>query len=188
MANNLIEQQPALGSSQSATELAADVLASLGSLGLKLVVAESLTGGLLAAEIVSIPGASDVFLGGIIAYQNELKAHWLEVNSDLLASHGAVDPMVATQMARGVRKGAAAAMNLAEDQVVSISTTGVAGPDSHNDKPAGLVFIAICGPGLERVIECQFAGNRSQIRAQTVHRALYLLREEISNFSGSGSE
>ena len=106
---------------------AADVLAALGQAGLSLAVAESLTGGLLAATLVDVPGASAVFRGGVIAYATDVKATLLGVDPALLAERGPVDPQVAAQMATGVR------VRLGAD--VGVSTTGVAGPDPQDGQP-----------------------------------------------------
>jgi nicotinamide-nucleotide amidase len=135
--------------------------------GFTVAVAESLTGGLLAAAITSVPGASVVFRGSVTAYATEIKASVLGVDADLLAREGAVDPEVARQMASGVRRLLGATVGLA--------TTGVAGPTEQDGKPVGLVYIGYAGPDSEPVAEeLRLSGDREAIRAQTVLRALAL--------------
>ncbi|MEU6658670.1 CinA family protein [Streptomyces sp. NPDC046821] len=111
----------------------------LAERGQTLAVAESLTGGLVAAEITSVPGASRVFRGSVTSYATELKRDVLGVDGTLLAERGAVDPDVAQQMATGVRRALGADWG--------ISTTGVAGPDEQDGQPVGTVFVAVEGPG-----------------------------------------
>ncbi len=117
---------------------AAEVVRLLTVRGGTLAVAESLTGGLVAAEITSVPGASKVFRGSVTAYATELKHRLLGVDASLLAARGAVNPQVAAQMAVGVRKALGADWGLA--------TTGVAGPDPQDGQPVGTVFVAVDGP------------------------------------------
>jgi nicotinamide-nucleotide amidase len=135
--------------------------------GYTVAVAESLTGGLLAAAITSVPGASAVFRGSVTAYATEIKASVLGVDADLLAREGAVDAEVARQMAAGVRRLLGATVGLA--------TTGVAGPTEQDGKPVGLVYIGCAGPDSEPIAEeLRLSGDREAIRAQTVLRALAL--------------
>ena len=148
-------------------ELAQRVVADGTAQGFTVAVAESLTGGLLAAAITSVPGASVVFRGSVTAYATEIKASVLGVDADLLAREGAVHPEVARQMADGVRRLFGATVGLA--------TTGVAGPTEQDGKPVGLVYVgyssAVSGPSAE---ELHLNGDREAIRAQTVLRALEL--------------
>jgi nicotinamide-nucleotide amidase len=146
---------------------AAELLAALRARGQTLAVAESLTGGLLAATIVDVPGASAVFRGGVVAYATDLKARLLGVPPGLLAERGAVDPDVAAALAAGVREQCLADWGLA--------TTGVAGPEPQDGQPVGRVYVAACGPGVARVRELTVAGDRAAIRAGTVSSALALL-------------
>lgn len=146
---------------------AAQVVARLAAAGQTLAVAESLTGGLLAARIVDVAGASAVFRGGIVAYATELKRTLLGVDGALLERHGPVHPEVAAQMAAGVR-----------DRLGStwaLSTTGVAGPGPQDGHPAGTAHIALAGPDGVRVAHLTLSGNRAQVRAGTVDAALRLL-------------
>lgn len=156
---------------------AKDVLDLLENKGLKLAIAESLTGGMLCSELVSVPGASNVVLGSIVAYQSGLKSAALGVNSDLLASQGAVDPEVAVQMAEGIRSRFSLQLLLPTDKVLGVSTTGVAGPLEQDGKPVGTVFIAVAGVKGVQVWEEHFSGDRAAIRAKTVEAALSNIRE-----------
>lgn len=140
--------------------------------GLKLAVAESLTGGLLASTIVQVPGASDIFVGGVVAYATELKAELLSVDRGLLERVGPVDPEVAIQMAAAVAGIAAAAIDVDSKVVVGLSTTGVAGPTEQNGHPVGQVFIGLALGDQRLFFEHHFSGERDSIRAQAVAAAL----------------
>jgi nicotinamide-nucleotide amidase len=156
---------------------AKEVLELLESKGLKLAIAESLTGGMLCSELVSVPGASNVVLGSIVAYQSELKSSALGVNRSLLKEQGAVDPEVAAQMAEGIRSRFSLQLLLSTDQVLGVSTTGVAGPLEQDGKPVGTVFIAIAGARGVQVWEENFTGDRASIRSKTVQSTLVHIRE-----------
>jgi nicotinamide-nucleotide amidase len=136
-----------------------------------LSVAESLTGGLLAATIVEIPGVSAVFRGGLVVYATDLKHTLAGVPRDLLDERGPVDPDVARALAEGVRQRCGTDWGLA--------TTGVAGPDPQDGHPVGLVFIAAAGPAGSTVRELSLPGSRAAIRAATVRAALRLLAGEL---------
>ncbi|OJF15124.1 CinA family protein [Couchioplanes caeruleus] len=136
-----------------------------------LAVAESLTGGLLAATVVEIPGVSAVFRGGVVVYATDLKHALAGVPEDLLADRGPVDPDVAQAMAEGVRGRCGADWGLA--------TTGVAGPEPQDGKPVGLVFVAVAGPVRTQVQELKLDGSRADIRRETMTSALTLLVEEL---------
>ena len=148
-------------------ELAAEIVGVLTDRGQTVAVAESLTGGLLGAAITAIPGASVVFRGGIIAYATELKAALLGVPTDLLAAHGAVHPDVAAAMASGARDRLGATFGAA--------TTGVAGPDPADGKPPGTVHIAVSSGPQSVIRNLALAGDRDEIRRDTVEQALRLL-------------
>jgi nicotinamide-nucleotide amidase len=147
--------------------LAPVVVAVLTGRGLSVAVAESLTGGLLAAALVEVPGASVVFRGGIVAYATDLKATLLGVPWPLLERYGAVHADVAGAMAEGVRTRLGATFGVA--------TTGVAGPDPADGQPVGTVHIAAAGPSGTRRQALSLAGDRRSIRDQTVAHALRLL-------------
>jgi nicotinamide-nucleotide amidase len=135
--------------------------------GLTVGTAESLTGGLVAAALTSVPGASAVFRGGIVAYSTDLKAALLAVPGDLLDRVGTVDRDVAVAMANGARQRLAATVGLA--------TTGVAGPDPVDDHPVGTVHIAASLGSRVSHRQLQLAGGRAEIRRDTVRAALNLL-------------
>jgi nicotinamide-nucleotide amidase len=151
----------------SAAELAADAVGLLASRGMTVAVAESLTGGLVAAALTSVPGSSVVFRGGIVAYAADLKSSLLGVPSDLVARHGTVHPEVASAMARGVRERLRGSFGLA--------TTGVAGPGPAEGKPAGTVFIAIDRPQGTAWSALTLAGDRAGVRDSSVREVLSLL-------------
>jgi nicotinamide-nucleotide amidase len=132
-----------------------------------IATAESLTGGLVAAALTSVPGASAVFVGGIIAYSAELKAQLLDVPAELLDRVGTVDPDVAAAMASGARRRLGAA--------IGIATTGVAGPDPVDGKPVGTVHVAVSFAERELRLPLKLEGDRAQIRHDTVRHALRLL-------------
>ena len=178
--------------------IAADLVFALSERGQTVAVAESLTGGMVCAALVEVPGASVVLRGAVVAYATELKHRLLDVDGDLLARNGPVDPDVAAQMALGVRERLGADWGLA--------TTGVAGPDPQNGVAPGRVYLAVAGPlvplpidlvdlapdasagsgadldprsGLTdsppistRVLELDLPGDRSQIRAASAEQAI----------------
>ena len=152
--------------------VAAQVIAGLAAHGGTVAVAESLTGGLVTARLVDVPGASAVVRGGIVAYTTQLKHRLLGVDADLLARGGAVQAEVALQMAAGVRGPLEATWGLA--------TTGVAGPDAQDGHPPGTVYVAVSGPRAGRVRSLHLVGDRAQIRAATVDQALDLLLFALS--------
>ncbi|MEU3187463.1 nicotinamide-nucleotide amidohydrolase family protein [Streptomyces sp. NPDC006923] len=157
----------------AADDRAARVLAVLGERGGTLAVAESLTGGLVAAELTAVPGASRTFRGSVTAYATDLKRDVLGVDGDLLAGRGAVDPEVARQMAAGVRRLLGAGWGVA--------TTGVAGPDPQDGRPVGTVYVAVVGPaGAGKVSALRLNGDRTEIRKESVRRVLALLLSELS--------
>lgn len=147
------------------------VLSLLTRRGETLATAESLTGGLVAATIVDVPGASAAFRGGIVAYATELKAALVGVPDDLLAERGAVDPDVALALARGARERCRADWGLA--------TTGVAGPDPQDGHPVGRVYVAVSGPGVSEVRELTLTGDRAAIRAGSVAAVLVLCKDTL---------
>ncbi|MGO4784578.1 CinA family protein [Cryobacterium sp. W22_MBD10_FK3] len=155
-------------------DAAAALVAALTSRHLTIAVAESLTGGLLVADLVRIPGASAVVAGGVVAYQTPLKHALLGVDETLLAEHGAVHPEVARQMATGVRTALAVAGRPAD---IGISTTGVAGPEEQDGQRVGTVFLGLAFGDKVRAIPVHLTGDRAQIRAQTVALAIEAVSE-----------
>lgn len=136
---------------------------------LTIATAESLTGGLLVAELTSIPGASLVVSGGVVAYATEVKHSLLGVSAELLAREGAVHPEVARQMADGVRRTLEVAGRPAD---VGVATTGVAGPDPQDGASPGTVFLGVAMGGDVEAIALDLHGDRAEIRAATVRAAL----------------
>ncbi|MGP3535214.1 CinA family protein [Microbacterium sp. RD1] len=157
-------------------ESAAHLIERVGELGWTLAVAESLTGGLVVASLIAVPGASRVVRGGIVAYATDVKRRVLGVDAALLEAHGAVHPRVARQMARGVRDVLGAEDRPAE---IGIATTGIAGPDSPDGQPVGTVHIAVSTPLGTRVDSVVLSGDRDAIRSEAariaVRRALVAL-------------
>ncbi len=157
--------------------LARKVGERLGSRGKTLSLAESCTGGLVGALVTELPGSSSYFLGGVIAYSNELKRALLGVPADLLEMHGAVSAEVARAMAEGARD------RLGSDFAASI--TGIAGPDADGrGKPVGLTFVAVAGPGETRVERFDLAGDRWENRRRAATEALRLLLAELDERTG----
>ncbi|KOX36991.1 damage-inducible protein CinA [Streptomyces sp. NRRL F-6491] len=153
----------------------------LAERGQTLAVAESLTGGLVAAELTGVPGASASFRGSVTAYATALKHELLGVDGALLAERGAVDPEVASQMAAGVRA------RLGADW--GVATTGVAGPDPQDGQPVGTVYVAVAGPAgtgartgspTGKVVPLRLNGDRAEIRRESVRIVLALLHGELS--------
>jgi nicotinamide-nucleotide amidase len=151
----------------STSSLAQTVIGLLRRERTTIATAESLTGGLVAAALTSVPGASAVFVGGIIAYSAELKAKLLDVPEGLLDRVGTVDPDVAAAMARGARQRLGAK--------IAIATTGVAGPDPVGDAPVGTVHVAVSFAERELRLPLRLDGDRAQIRHETVRHALGVL-------------
>ncbi|QKW09541.1 CinA family protein [Streptomyces sp. NA04227] len=149
-----------------------EALRLLRSRGETLAVAESLTGGLVAADLTAVPGASRAFRGSVTPYATELKHRLLGVDAEILRARGAVDPEVALQMARGVRE--------ALDADWGIATTGVAGPEPQDGQPVGTVFVAVRGPlGEGKVAALRLKGDRAEIRRESARSVLALLCEEL---------
>lgn len=141
--------------------------------GMTLATAESCTGGLVAARITAAPGASSVFLGGVVSYANAVKHDLLGVPQDLMERMGAVSPECARAMAAGVRA------RMQADLAVSV--TGVAGPDGGTpQKPVGLVYLGLATAAGVQVECCRFDGDREAVREQAVMRALELLALAVS--------
>lgn len=140
--------------------------------GLSLAVAESCTGGLVAARLTAVPGASDVFLGGLVAYANEVKAGQLGVSEEILATHGAVSAEAAEAMAAGALTAFGADLGVA--------VTGIAGPDGGTpEKPIGLVYVHAEGPDGREQAEIRFSGDREAVRRRATAAALHLLRRVL---------
>lgn len=140
--------------------------------GLTVTTAESCTGGLVAAKIVNVPGASEVFNQGFITYSNKAKRKVLDVSKATLKKYGAVSEETAREMALGGV--------LAADADACVAVTGIAGPDGGTEeKPVGLVYISCCLKNEVTVEECHFHGTRAEIREQSATAVLDLLRRLI---------
>lgn len=136
---------------------------------------ESCTGGMLSARLINVPGVSEVFKSGYVTYSNKSKRRLLGIKKNILMKHGAVSEQIAREMAKS-------AASLAKTDV-SVSTTGIAGPDGGTEeKPVGLVYIACNVCGRVTVRECHFHGGREKIRESTVAAALSLMRECILQY------
>jgi PncC family amidohydrolase len=158
---------PVSSAGDAARDLAVQILDRLRSGGQTVAVAESLTGGLVAAALTDVPGASVAFRGGVVAYATELKAALLGVDALMLARHGAVYPPVAAAMAEGVRTRLGA--------TYGVATTGVAGPDPSDGQPVGTAHVAVSVADDTVVRTIALAGDRQEIRRLTVEHALGLL-------------
>jgi PncC family amidohydrolase len=139
---------------------------------LKLATAESCTGGLIGHRITNIPGSSDYFVGGIVAYANEVKLAQLGVSPELLANHGAVSREIVLEMAAGARR------NLRTDLAISVS--GIAGPGGGTDgKPVGTVWVGLSTPEGAWARHFFFSGSRQQIKSASADAALKMVLEYL---------
>lgn len=171
---------PAGPDDQEGADPTALLIAELTARRLTIAVAESLTGGLLVAELVRIPGASVVVNGGVVAYQTELKHRLLGVDSSILNVHGPVHPDVARQMAIGVRTHLAVGGERAD---IGVSTTGVAGPDASGGQEPGTVYIGVSQGTRAWAVPLRLSGDRGAIRSETVARAIVAVRDMLASES-----
>ncbi len=149
------------------------VLSLCRARGLSLATAESCTGGMVAERLTSVPGSSDVFVGSVVAYADEVKARELGVAEAVLREHGAVSAETAAAMAQGVRR------RLGAD--VGVSVTGIAGPGGGSEqKPVGLVYVHAAGPDGELAYDFSFGGDRESIRRRATVSALHLARRLVT--------
>ena len=151
---------------------AADLLAELHRRGASLATAESLTGGRLAALVTAVAGASRVYRGGVVAYATEVKQQLLGVPADLVARHG----VVSAECARAMAEGARAALGA----TYAVSTTGVAGPDRQEGKPAGTVYVGVAGPPGSTVTALELVGDRHAVQERTCREALVALESALA--------
>lgn len=163
--------------STSAEELAAEAVALLRELNGSVATAESLTGGLVCATLIGVPGASDVVRGGIVAYTPEAKINLLGVPVDLIRRYGTVDEHVGASMANAARR--------RFGSIYGVATTGVAGPDPSEGKPVGTVHIAIAGPQGTHSYRLELAGDRDTIRNGTVAAVLSRFVDKVREESRS---
>jgi nicotinamide-nucleotide amidase len=149
------------------------VLEAARERGLEIATAESCTGGLVSARLTSVPGSSDVFVGGLVAYDDRIKLGALGVPADVLERHGAVSAETATAMAAGARR------ILGAD--VAVSVTGVAGPGGGTEaKPVGLVYLHAETPAASHGVELRLPGDRDAVRRRAAASALHLLRRLLT--------
>ncbi|XAS68863.1 CinA family protein [Micrococcaceae bacterium Sec5.7] len=153
--------------------IAEETVKSAVERGLTVATAESLTAGMVAAMLADTPGASAILQGGVVSYQNSVKADVLGVSRRLLDAVGSVDGDVAAAMAAGVRKVCVAD--------IGVSTTGVAGPEEHDGKGVGTVFIGIATAEGSMSFPYAFEGTRAEIRAHACAAALDRLLEALSS-------
>jgi len=140
---------------------------------LRVAVGESCTGGLFGARLTAVPGSSDVFVGGVIAYDNAVKMNLLGVSADELAAAGAVSEPVARQMAEGARFRAGAELG--------VGITGIAGPGGGTaDKPVGTTWIALAGAGDTQTKRSVFFGDREEIRWRATQAAFEMIRRAVA--------
>ncbi len=140
--------------------------------GLSLATAESCTGGLLSHRITNVPGSSNYFVGGVVAYSNEVKEKLLGVSAETLRTKGAVSRETAIQMARGVRK------LLGAD--IGVGITGIAGPGGATPtKPVGLVYVAVSAPDYERCEEFRWQGDRLENKRLSTEAALKMVLDYL---------
>lgn len=149
-----------------------DLVQSLRRKNLHIGFAESCTGGLLSAELTKQAGVSDVFLGSIVSYANQVKKDLLGVGADSLMQEGAVSEIVALEMVRGVRSQFKAE--------TAIAITGIAGPGGGtSQKPVGTVWLAVSGPDFEVAEKKHFNGTREQIQQQAALAAVQLMNDVL---------
>ncbi len=153
--------------------VAARVLETLTGRGETLATAESLTGGLLAARLTDVPGASRSFVGGVVSYATRVKVSLLGVPPEVVQEHGVVSEECALAMAHGVRGRLDATWGLA--------TTGVAGPDHQEGRAVGTVWVAIAGPAGATARLLALGGDRAAIRQTSCDAVLELLAQELGS-------
>ena len=151
--------------------LASDAVHRAAARGVTIATAESLTGGLVAAALTSVPGSSAVVRGGVVSYATDVKVSLLGVPESVVASHGVVSAECAQAMAAGVRERLGATYGLA--------TTGVAGPTEQEGHPVGTVFLGLAGPRGSEVVSLSLSGSRDSIRSETVEAVLEFLLDRV---------
>ena len=152
--------------------IAGEAVAAAVGRGVTVATAESLTAGMVAAVLADTPGASAMLQGGVVSYNNTVKRDVLGVPQDLLDAVGSVDEAVACAMAEGARRVCGADL--------AVSTTGVAGPEAHDGKAVGTVFIGIAGTGGTQAFPYSFEGSRAEIRGLACAAALERLQEALA--------
>lgn len=153
-------------------KIAQEAVALLQAHGLTVGTCESLTGGMICAALVDVPGASKVLRGGLVTYQTDTKTLLADVPAPLIEEQGVVSAEVAQAMAAGTRA------KLGVD--IAVSATGMASPGEAGDPPAGTVFVGVSTRAHTYAIPLQLTGSRAEIRCQTVQEALQALLREAS--------
>jgi nicotinamide-nucleotide amidase len=149
------------------------VVETLRNRGLTLSLAESCTGGLISRMITAVPGASSIYPGGLITYSDKVKTNLLGVTEATISQHGAISRETALEMAQNARQ------LLNTD--LGMSITGVAGPESVEGKPVGLVYIGLSSAGGDQVFEVKLTGPREMIQIRAAKYALFYLRQAVIN-------
>lgn len=152
-------------------DLALAVVSALKEKGLTVAACESLTGGLICATLVDVPGASAVVRGGLVTYQTDTKTLLADVPAELIAEKGVVSAEVAKAMAEGTR------MKLGVD--ISVSATGMASPGSAEEPPAGTVFVGLASANGVKAIPLRLEGDRQEVRRKTVEQALLAVLAQV---------
>ena len=147
------------------------LIRGLQAQGLTVATCESLTGGMICAALVDVPGASRVVRGGLITYQTDTKSLLAGVDAGLIETHGVVSAEVARAMAAGARD------TLHAD--IAVSATGMASPGEIGDPPAGTVFVGLASAAGVQAVELHLTGDRQAVRQQTVDAAIKLIGQEI---------
>ena len=147
------------------------LIRGLQAQGLTVATCESLTGGMICAALVDVPGASRVVRGGLITYQTDTKSLLAGVDAGLIEAHGVVSAEVARAMAAGARD--------ALHADIAVSATGMASPGEIGDPPAGTVFVGLASAAGVQAVELHLTGDRQAVRQQTVDAAIKLIGQEI---------
>ena len=147
------------------------IIRGLQAQGLTVATCESLTGGMICAALVDVPGASRVVRGGLITYQTDTKSLLAGVDAGLIETHGVVSAEVARAMAAGARD--------ALHADIAVSATGMASPGEIGDPPAGTVFVGLASAAGVQAVELHLTGDRQAVRQQTVDAAIKLIGQEI---------
>lgn len=148
---------------------------------LMVVTAESCTGGLIGNYLTNVPGASEYYLGGIIAYSNQAKKRLLNVKEETLNQYGAVSKETVEEMALGARKAFAADFNI--DKIIGVSVSGIAGPGGGSeDKPVGTVWFGLSSADGEQAWKYQWSGNRIENKIQSAKALLIILLKYLKDY------
>ena len=158
-------------------DIATQIVEALKARGETITCAESITGGALTSALVSVPGASHVLKGSIIAYASEIKIKELQIAPELIDNYGVVSEEVAIAMATGAQRKFAADW--------SLGVTGVAGPGPSHDVPAGTVWLAVLGPNHQETVKLALSGDRENVRRGAVESALGVLARILSSAAKS---